>query len=50
MVRCSEGVVFVCADNGKLEARLRGIVTSRDVDFMGVESLDRPLSDVSHVQ
>ncbi len=33
-------------DNGKLEAPLRGIVTSRDVDFMGLESLNRPLSDV----
>lgn len=41
------GLVFPHTDNGKLEARLRGIVTSRDVDFMGEECLDRPLSDVS---
>jgi len=34
-------------DNGKLEAPLRGIVTSRDVDFLGEESLDKPLNDVS---
>ena len=39
--------LFPHTDNGKLEARLRGIVTSRDVDFMGEECLDRPLNDVS---
>lgn len=43
-----KGVLMVIpiTDNGKLEAPLRGIVTSRDVDFMGEESLDRPLSDL----
>ena len=34
-------------DTGKLGGILRGIVTSRDVDFLERDSLDRPLSDVS---
>ena len=33
-------------DTGKLGGILQGIVTSRDVDFLGDESLTRPLSEV----
>lgn len=37
-------------DTGKLGGGLKGIVTSRDVDFLGNESLDRPLSDLMTVR
>lgn len=33
-------------DSGKLGDRLQGMVTSRDVDFLGEDALDRPLSDL----
>ena len=35
--------------HGKLGGILRGIVTSRDVDFLERDLLDRPLSDVSSI-
>jgi IMP dehydrogenase len=34
-------------DSGKLGTKLKGIVTSRDVDFLDDDSMDRLLSDVS---
>ena len=34
-------------ESGKLGTKLKGIVTSRDVDFLDNDSMDRPLSDVS---
>ncbi len=37
---------LLCAETGSLGGILKGIVTSRDVDFLGDESLDRPLCDV----
>ena len=39
--------IAVLPQTGKLGGILRGIVTSRDVDFLERDSLDRPLSDVS---
>ena len=34
-------------DTGKLGGKLKGIITSRDVDFLGAECDRRPLGDVS---
>ena len=36
-------------ESGKLGTKLKGIVTSRDVDFLDDDSMDRPLSDVSNL-
>jgi len=40
---------LISPDTGKLGGILKGIVTSRDVDFLERDSFDRPLSDVSIV-
>ena len=39
----------VRVESGKLGTRLKGIVTSRDVDFLDMDSLDRPLNDVRYL-
>ena len=36
----------LCSDTGRMGGVLKGIVTSRDVDFLEDDSLSRPLSDV----
>ena len=38
--------MYSLPDTGKLGGILQGIVTSRDVDFLGDEALSRPLSEV----
>ena len=38
--------MYFLPDTGKLGGILQGIVTSRDVDFLGDEALSRPLSEV----
>ena len=34
------------SDTGKLGGKLKGIITSRDVDFLGEEHNQRPLGEV----
>ena len=36
-------------DTGKLGGKLVGIITSRDVDFLGRDSISRSLGDVSYL-